>query len=135
MQPAYNLAKKVADTDITVLLQGETGTGKDVMAKQIHRLSKRKDGPFITLDCGLVAHNLAESELYGHRKGAFSGASERKMGLVEKAITERFSWMKLEISISNCKKNSFDVSKRGDSAGSAKLRNHRWIRASFWRPT
>ena len=55
------------------------------MAKQIHRQSKRSDGPFIILDCGLLTQNLAESELYGHRKGAFSGASERKLGLVEKS--------------------------------------------------
>ncbi|MGD1972758.1 MAG: sigma-54 dependent transcriptional regulator [Desulfobacterales bacterium] len=85
MRPAYALAKKVAATDITVLIQGETGTGKDVMARQIHRQSKRSDGPFIILDCGLLTQNLAESELYGHRKGAFSGASERKLGLVEKS--------------------------------------------------
>jgi DNA-binding NtrC family response regulator len=85
MQPAYELANKVAGTDITVLIQGETGTGKDVMAKQIHRQSRRKNGPFVTLDCGLLTQNLAESELYGHRKGAFSGASERKLGLVEKS--------------------------------------------------
>jgi DNA-binding NtrC family response regulator len=85
MQPAYELAKKVAATDITVLLQGETGTGKDVMAKQIHYQSSRRNGPFITLDCGLLNQNLAESELYGHRKGAFSGAAERKLGLVEKS--------------------------------------------------
>jgi len=85
MRPAYALAKKVAATDITVLIQGETGTGKDVIAKQIHRQSRRNDGPFITLDCGLLSQNLAESELYGHRKGAFSGASERKLGLVEKS--------------------------------------------------
>ena len=85
MRPAYGLAKKVAATDITVLIQGETGTGKDVMAKQIHRQSRRKEGPFIILDCGLLSQNLAESELYGHRKGAFSGASERKLGLVEKS--------------------------------------------------
>ncbi len=85
MQPVYELAKKVAATDITVLLQGETGTGKDVMAKQIHRQSGRRNGPFVTLDCGLLNQNLAESELYGHRKGAFSGAAERKLGLVEKS--------------------------------------------------
>jgi DNA-binding NtrC family response regulator len=85
MQPVYKLVKKVAATDKTVLIQGETGTGKDVLAQHIHLQSKRKDGPFITLDCGLLSQNLAESELYGHRKGAFSGASESKLGLVEKS--------------------------------------------------
>ena len=85
MQAIYELVKKVAPTDKTVLIQGETGTGKDVLAQQIHHQSKRNDGPFITLDCGLLSQNLAESELYGHRKGAFSGASESKLGLVEKS--------------------------------------------------
>jgi len=85
MQPAYELANKVADTDITLMIQGETGTGKDIMARQIHRQSGRRNGPFVTLDCGLLTQNLAESELYGHRKGAFSGATERKLGLVEKS--------------------------------------------------
>ncbi len=85
MQAIYGLIKKIAPTDKTVLIQGETGTGKDILAQQIHHESKRNNGPFITLDCGLLTHHLAESELYGHRKGAFSGASESKLGLVEKS--------------------------------------------------
>jgi two-component system NtrC family response regulator len=85
MQAIYGLIKKIAPTDKTVLIQGETGTGKDILAQQIHRESKRHNGPFVTLDCGLLTHHLAESELYGHRKGAFSGASESKLGLVEKS--------------------------------------------------
>ena len=85
MQPVYKLVKKVASTDKTVLIQGETGTGKDVLAQHIHLQSKYKNGPFVTLDCGLLSQNLAESELYGHRKGSFSGASESKLGLVEKS--------------------------------------------------
>jgi len=85
MQAIYGLIKKIATTEKTVLIQGETGTGKDILAQQIHHESKRNNGPFITLDCGLLTHHLAESELYGHRKGAFSGASESKLGLVEKS--------------------------------------------------
>jgi DNA-binding NtrC family response regulator len=85
MQEVYGLVKRIAPTDNTVLIQGETGVGKDVLAMLIHRQSSRKSGPFITLDCGLLNKNLAESELYGHRKGAFSGASEGKLGLVEKS--------------------------------------------------
>ena len=85
MQNVYGLMKRIALTDKTVLISGETGVGKDVLALQIHLNSLRKDGPFITLDCGLINQNLAESELYGHRKGAFSGASEGKIGLVEKS--------------------------------------------------
>jgi DNA-binding NtrC family response regulator len=85
MVTVYRLMDRIAPTDHTVLIQGETGVGKDVLAMQIHSASQRKEGPFVTLDCGLLTHNLAESELYGHRKGAFSGATEAKTGLVEKS--------------------------------------------------
>lgn len=85
MQKIYRIINRVAATDSTILIQGETGVGKDVLASQIHLSNERKNGPFITLDCGMLNHNLAESELYGHRKGAFSGATERKEGLVEKS--------------------------------------------------
>lgn len=85
MQAVYQIACRVAKTDQTVLLHGETGVGKDVLAIQIHQQSMRKNGPFVVVDCGLLSHNLAESELYGHRKGAFSGATEAKLGLVEKS--------------------------------------------------
>ena len=85
MQEIYRVINRVATTDNTILIQGETGVGKDVLATQIHLCSERKKGPFIILDCGMLNSNLAESELYGHRKGAFSGATERKEGLVEKS--------------------------------------------------
>ncbi len=85
MQAVYRLVDKVAASDKTVLIQGETGVGKDVVAHQIHFRSHRCHGPFVVLDCGILNQNLAESELYGHAKGAFSGASERKVGLVEKS--------------------------------------------------
>ncbi|MFZ1955940.1 MAG: response regulator, partial [Desulfobacterales bacterium] len=73
MQEVYALVKKVAPTENTILIQGETGSGKDVLAFYIHRNSPRKSGPFLTLDCGLLTPNLVESELYGHKKGSFSG--------------------------------------------------------------
>jgi DNA-binding NtrC family response regulator len=85
MQAVYELMERVAPTDKTILIQGETGVGKDILALQIHLASQRREGPFITVDCGLLNSNLAESELYGHGKGAFSGARERKIGLVEKS--------------------------------------------------
>ena len=85
MQEVYEQVRKVATTDVTVLVQGETGVGKDVLALLIHRFSHRKDKPLVVVDCGLLNQNLAESELYGHSKGAFSGASEMKQGLVEKS--------------------------------------------------
>jgi DNA-binding NtrC family response regulator len=85
MQAVYELVERVAPTDKTILIQGETGVGKDILALHMHLASQRREGPFITVDCGLLNHNLAESELYGHGKGAFSGATERKIGLVEKS--------------------------------------------------
>ena len=85
MQAVYELLERVAPTDKTILIQGETGVGKDILALQIHLASQRHESPFITVDCGLLNSNLAESELYGHRKGAFSGATEKKIGLVEKS--------------------------------------------------
>lgn len=85
MKKIYDIVDRIATSDYTVLVCGETGVGKDVLASWIHRQSLRKNGPFISLDCGLLSQNLAESELYGHRKGAFSGASEAKIGLVEKS--------------------------------------------------
>ena len=87
MQSVYQMARRVAKTDHTILIHGETGVGKDVLARQIHEQSLRKSGPFVVVDCGLLTHNLAESELYGHRKGAFSGATDAKIGLVEKSHT------------------------------------------------
>lgn len=87
MQAVYQMVQRVAKTDHTILLQGETGVGKDVLASQIHQQSQRQNGPFVVVDCGLLSSNLAESELYGHRKGAFSGATETKIGLVEKSHT------------------------------------------------
>jgi DNA-binding NtrC family response regulator len=85
MQKIYKLVERIAPIDYPVLIRGETGVGKDVLAQEIHKKSLRNKGPFITLDCGTLSQNLAESELYGHRKGAFSGASEAKIGLVEKS--------------------------------------------------
>jgi len=87
MQAVYQVTRRVAKTDQTILLHGETGVGKDVLARQIHDHSLRHNGPFVVVDCGLLTHNLAESELYGHRKGSFSGATEAKIGLVEKSHT------------------------------------------------
>jgi two-component system response regulator AtoC len=82
MQEIYTQIRRVAPTDATVLIQGETGVGKDVIAREIHLQSRRKKKPFVMVDCGLLNGNLAESELYGHKKGTFSGALENKTGLV-----------------------------------------------------
>lgn len=78
-------AEKVAKTDATVLILGETGTGKDLLARWIHNNSRRKNMPFVSLNCAAVPETLMESELFGHAKGAFTDASFEKPGLVEDA--------------------------------------------------
>jgi len=85
MQRVYDLIERVAPTDTTVLVVGETGTGKEVVARALHRTSKRKDGPFLAVNCGAVAPNLMESELFGHEKGSFTGAEKLHRGVFERA--------------------------------------------------
>jgi DNA-binding NtrC family response regulator len=85
MRAALDLAARVAPSDASVLVQGESGTGKELIAREIHRLSGRAGQPLVALNCAAVAESLAESELFGHEKGAFTGAASKKMGLVELA--------------------------------------------------
>jgi transcriptional regulator with PAS, ATPase and Fis domain len=85
MQEVYRLTKLAAPTTASVLLIGETGTGKEVIAKAVHKLSRRYDGPYIRVNCGALHENLLESELFGHVKGAFTGAVDNKTGRFEAA--------------------------------------------------
>lgn len=79
------LARKVADTSTTLLITGESGTGKDHLARLIHELGARRDAPFLKIDCASLPQELVESELFGHERGAFTGAVERKLGRLEMA--------------------------------------------------
>jgi DNA-binding NtrC family response regulator len=85
MQTVVKLADKIAPSEATILVTGESGTGKEVMSSYIHRKSKRKDGPFIAVNCAAIPENLLESELFGHEKGAFTGATGRRIGKFEEA--------------------------------------------------
>jgi len=85
MRQALDLVAKVASSDVSVLVVGESGTGKELIAREVHRLSARHDEPLVALNCAAVAESLAESELFGHEKGAFTGAATKKIGLVEMA--------------------------------------------------
>ena len=79
------LARKVAETSTTLLITGESGTGKDLLARLIHELGPRRDAPFLKIDCASLPQELVESELFGHERGAFTGAVERKLGRLEMA--------------------------------------------------
>jgi formate hydrogenlyase transcriptional activator len=85
LRDVLHLAAVVAPTNTTVLLMGETGTGKELIARAIHRRSARRTRPFITMNCGAVTPTLAESELFGHERGAFTGAVSRRLGRFELA--------------------------------------------------
>ncbi len=83
MKSAYQLLIRGAASDVSVLILGETGVGKEVMAETVHRQSKRSDRPFLLLNCAALSETLLESELFGHEKGAFTGAHAAKVGLLE----------------------------------------------------
>jgi DNA-binding NtrC family response regulator len=85
MQEIFTMIKKVAIVNCNILLQGESGTGKELVARSIHRLSPRKNRPFISFNCGGFTEELICNELFGHEKGAFTGASVTKIGLIESA--------------------------------------------------
>jgi DNA-binding NtrC family response regulator len=85
MKRLFALLAKAAPTEATILLQGETGTGKEAIAEAVHRHSRRSKGPFIVVDCGSIPHELIASELFGHAKGSFTGAGADKQGLIEAA--------------------------------------------------
>ena len=85
MKQVFSLVNKLAQVETTVLIRGENGTGKELVAKAIHFNSPLKHGPFIAINCGAIPENLMESELFGHEKGAFTGATERKIGKFQAA--------------------------------------------------
>ena len=87
MREVFSILNRVATTDLTVLVLGETGTGKELVSAAVHARSKRKDNPFVVFDCGAVQPNLIESELFGHERGAFTGAVAPRAGVFEQAHT------------------------------------------------
>jgi two-component system, NtrC family, response regulator len=85
MQEVFAAIRRVAATDASVVISGESGTGKELVAQAIHRHSRRRGGPFIAINCGAIPENLLESELFGHEKGAFTGAHTQRKGRIESA--------------------------------------------------
>lgn len=86
MQALYRDIRKVAATDVAVLIAGESGTGKELAASAIHRCSRRSGNPFVVVNCGSLPSSLIQSELFGYEKGAFTGANQRRVGLIEAAV-------------------------------------------------
>ena len=82
---ALELAKRVSSSQANILITGESGSGKEVIAKAVHELGDKKEGPFVAINCSAIPENLLESELFGHAKGAFTGANDKKVGLFEEA--------------------------------------------------
>jgi len=91
LKEVLRMVEHVAPTDSPVIIMGETGTGKEVIANAIHFSSMRKDKPFIKVNCGAIPDNLIDSELFGHEKGAFTGAISKKRGRLNAQITEQYS--------------------------------------------
>ena len=85
MQRVFDTLRMVANTDLTVLITGESGTGKDLTARAVHKLSTRKEGPFVAVNCPTVPEHILESELFGYKKGAFTHATQNKIGLFQEA--------------------------------------------------
>lgn len=85
MQEVFATIRRVATTDVPVVISGESGTGKELVARALHRRSVRHDGPFVAINCGAIPDNLLESELFGHEKGAFTGAHTQRQGRIELA--------------------------------------------------
>jgi len=91
MRTCVELARKAAASKLTVLITGETGTGKNIIAQAIHNASERSGGPFVAINCSALSETLLESELFGHEKGAFTGATDLRRGWFELASGPRIS--------------------------------------------
>ena len=104
MQSVYDRVSRVGPTDATVLITGESGTGKELVAETLHRLSRRAHRPYVAINCGAIASNLIESELFGHERGAFTGADRQRKGVFERAhqgtlFLDEVSEMPLELQV------------------------------------
>jgi hypothetical protein len=127
--------EQVASTDSTVLILGETGTGKGLIARRIHQQSGRKDHPMVTVNCAALPAALIESELFGHEKGAFTGAVQRKIGRFELQTAGRSSSTRSGICRSNSRPSCSGCCRSTSSSGWVHRTRRPWTRGSSRRPT
>jgi len=106
MENVLHQARLVAQSEASVFIQGASGTGKELLARAIHRASRRSEGPFVAVNCAAIPENLLESELFGHRKGSFTGAIYDHKGLSPQQTEGRCSWMRSAICLLLCKPSS-----------------------------
>jgi len=128
MAAVVDAIRKVAPTHATVLLSGESGTGKEVAARAVHQASARAAGPFVAVNCAALSEALLESELFGHEKGAFTGATERRRGRIELADGGTFCGP-------SCRPSCCARSRSGRSSGSARAGPSTSTCAGWRRPT
>jgi PAS domain S-box-containing protein len=103
MQDVYEVILKAAESNVNVIIYGESGTGKEIVARAIHQMSDRKDSRFVAVNCGAIPENIIESEFFGYKKGAFTGAHADKLGYFDLPMGERCFWMKWVKSIRTCR--------------------------------
>ena len=118
----FGLIHKMAKTDLPVLVTGEAGTGKEVTARAIHARSPWEQGPFVPINCGAIPETLLESELFGHERGAFTGAVHQKKGKLKRRWAGPRFWMKSAISCLSYRSNCSGFYSRGRSSGSGGTR-------------
>jgi len=135
LQRVFDLIQKVADTDSNILITGETGTGKELAAKAIHNLSRRREKAFQPIHCGSLAEGVLESELFGHVKGAFTGAVATRKGLLEVADGGTIFLDEVAETTPPFRSRSSGFCRKGNSSASAIPSRSTWISASSPRPT
>ncbi len=127
--------EQVAPVETTVLLTGETGTGKELIARALHQRSPRSERPFIRINCGAIPQGVVESELFGHEKGAFTGALQRRIGRFELADRGPSSWTRWASSPSTPRSSCFACSRSRSSSGSGAPGRNGWTCGWWRRPT
>lgn len=134
MLQVCRMVERVAPSDATVLLLGDSGTGKEVLARAVHDLSNRAKERFVAINCAAIPENLLESELFGYEKGAFTGATRQTIGKMNTPTRARCSWTRSAIFRRACRPSSCAFCRSARSSAWAGATRSRWMCASSVRP-